>query len=260
MENKIHIRASILVFAEQAQQKLYRSFSLKGENVEIYSCREAFYLIKDCQAKIIIIDCGINIKLALKILEKTKYSHPHIPVILLTDKSSEEYAIQAFRLGVREYIRKPVNISELKKTIKHLLKVKRTVQEKRIPFVQNKRIDLEGALFLVKSDKPVNILAAIYHIEENLSEKISLADCAKRARLSKYHFCRYFKKHMGMSPMKYASSLRIMKAKQLLQRDDLSITEVSLSVGFNDYSAFSRCFKEIEGVTPKKYKDSLITK
>jgi YesN/AraC family two-component response regulator len=57
-----------------------------------------------------------------------------------------------------------------------------------------------------------------------------------------------------MSPVKYINSLRVEKAKELLTKTDMSIGEISETVGINDIQYFSRMFNEIEGISPLKYK------
>ena len=257
IEDKTMHKESILVFADKIYHRLYQAISPDGEMVEVYSCSEAFELIKDCQANIVLIDFGFEINKGLKLLKEIKTLHPSVPIILLTDTSSEEAAIKAFRAGAREYLRKPVNIFELQGMIKSLLEIKRTSNERRLPFVPSRSGSFGELSTIPTTDKPTNLLLAIRYIEENLTDKICLTNCAKEANLSKYHFCRNFKKYMGMSPMKFVMAMRISRAKELLQRDNLNIIEIALEVGFNDYSCFIRGFKKFTGLTPKKYRDSL---
>jgi AraC-like DNA-binding protein len=150
-----------------------------------------------------------------------------------------------------------VNIFELQQTIKSLLKIKRSSKEKRSPFFPIISSDNETPAITATTSKPLNLLNIIHYIEEKLDEKICLTDCARKANLSKHHFCRNLKKYIGMSPMRFVTFLKVGRAKELLQREDLNITEVALEVGFNDHSSFVRGFKKLTGVTPKKYRDSI---
>jgi YesN/AraC family two-component response regulator len=257
MVNKISCRNTILVLAEKYNQKLYRILNIEDTNIEIYSCKEDESPLRRIEPSFVIIDCGFEIELGLKVLEKIKNVLPSVPVILITDKSSEEHAIQAFRLGAREYLRKPIDIFELQDTIQEILKLKRDSRERRVQFVPKIRADSGEFLSFRNTDKPVNLLASLNYIEQNFTEEICLSECAKIANLSKYHFCRLFKKHMGLSPMEYVNMRRIIKAKDLFSREDYNNTEISLTIGFNDYGTFLRNFKKITGLTPKKYRESL---
>lgn len=252
-----HKRASILVFADKVYHQIYKTISLTGEKIKVHTQDEALKIIRDSKPDVIIIDCGFNINKGIKLLIKIKAGHPEVPIILLTDKSSEEMAIKAFRAGARDYIQKPINISALQRSLKTLLQIKRSSREKRKQFVQPKTITPKTNDSLLSNEKPLSILRAVRYMEENLTHTITLDDCANKARLSKYHFCRTFKKYMGMSPMKYVSSMRFNQAKELLKARNLSMLEIALSVGYGDYSSFVREFKRHTGTMPRKYRESI---
>jgi len=74
--------------------------------------------------------------------------------------------------------------------------------------------------------------------------------------MSRFHFCRVFKRHLKQSPISYLIGLRIERARNLLKTTDLSMSEVAALVGFNDISNFSRMFKELNGVSPSRFRRS----
>lgn len=95
------------------------------------------------------------------------------------------------------------------------------------------------------------------YIEEHLSERISLGTLARLVRLSPYHFSRAFKQSFGMPPHRYHTYRRIERAKVLLQRHALSVTDIGLSLGFSETSSFTTTFRKITGLTPSRYHRSL---
>ena len=95
------------------------------------------------------------------------------------------------------------------------------------------------------------------HIEENLGERIPLAELAKLVSLSPYHFCRAFKQSFGLPPHRYHTSRRIEHAKALLADSRLSVTEIGLRVGFSESSSFTAVFRKATGLTPTAYARSL---
>jgi YesN/AraC family two-component response regulator len=250
-------KKSILVIAQKEYFGSYSSIFVKGEHVEKRHLRDAFDLVPDCQADVVILDCGFAIGNGLMILKKLKATHPEIPLIFLTDASSEEIAVEAFRAGAREYFKKPVNIIELQNTVKLLLRIKRLQKEARSPFIATRSADLGDAAKAVTTDKPANLLCAIRYIEENIGNKISLYELADTARLSRYHFCRSFSRHMGMSPMKYIAAMRVDMAKDLLKVNDMTVSMVASEVGYNDLCNFIKQFKRLTGFTPARYKASI---
>ena len=94
-------------------------------------------------------------------------------------------------------------------------------------------------------------------IEEHLAEQISLTTLAQLARLSPYHFCRAFKQSFGVPPHRYHTSLRIERAKVLLQRRPLSVTEIGMTLGFSETSSFTAAFRKATGLTPSGYHRSV---
>lgn len=94
---------------------------------------------------------------------------------------------------------------------------------------------------------------AVAYIRENFSTQITLSGLAKRFSVSSEHFSRMFKKETGLGFSKYLNSLRLQYAEQLLKSSEkYSITEVAQICGFDDSNYFSKKFKEVYGISPKK--------
>lgn len=87
-------------------------------------------------------------------------------------------------------------------------------------------------------------------IESDLSEDLSLKVLANAAGLSEYHFLRMFKQSTGYTPHQYVINQRIERAKELLQKTDMSITEIAYLLGFSTPAHFTHHFHRKTGVTP----------
>jgi AraC family transcriptional regulator len=94
----------------------------------------------------------------------------------------------------------------------------------------------------------------VAYIEEHLAEPIALEALARLVGLSACYFCRAFRQSLGMPPHRYQLSRRIERAKALLAKRAASITDVSLTVGYNDTSAFCTAFRRATGLTPSTYR------
>jgi AraC family transcriptional regulator len=92
------------------------------------------------------------------------------------------------------------------------------------------------------------------HIEEHLTQQISLATLAQLVRLSPYHFSRAFKQSFGMPPHRFHAHRRIERAKDLLAKPAMSVTEVGIAIGFSGTSSFTTSFRKITGMTPTDYR------
>jgi AraC family transcriptional regulator len=98
---------------------------------------------------------------------------------------------------------------------------------------------------------------ALAYIEGHIAEPISLAALAQLVGLSASYFCRAFRQSFGMPPQRYQLSRRIERARMLLANHFTSVTDVSLSVGYNDASAFCTAFRRVTGVSPSAYRRNL---
>ncbi len=98
------------------------------------------------------------------------------------------------------------------------------------------------------------ITRAIEYINANLTESLTIDNICKKIHVSKYHFCREFKKATGFTVMDYILKTRIVIAKSLLQETKKSISEISENCGFSSISYFSRAFKNETSFSPLKYR------
>ena len=73
--------------------------------------------------------------------------------------------------------------------------------------------------------------------------------------MSRFYFCRLFKQSTGITLYQYLIKCRTERAKALLLQGNLSIADVALAVGFSNQSHFTKHFKRLVGVTPKKFSD-----
>jgi AraC-like DNA-binding protein len=98
------------------------------------------------------------------------------------------------------------------------------------------------------------VQTACGYMEHNYTEAITLADLSKVSGLNKYTLLRNFTTQRGITPYQYLSTIRINKAKKLLEAG-VSPIETALQSGFTDQSHFTRFFKNFIGLTPKLYQD-----
>ena len=96
------------------------------------------------------------------------------------------------------------------------------------------------------------IVQAKLFIDSNYPDNINLNDIADEAYFSKFHFIRLFKSTYGKTPHQYLTSVRIEKAKLLLQTN-IPISDVCFAIGFDSISSFTGLFKKITKMTPSVY-------
>lgn len=103
-----------------------------------------------------------------------------------------------------------------------------------------------------RTEQSMEVKAICEFIEEHYKESITLADLCKLTGLSKYYLLRSFTRQKGISPYSYLETIRIDKAKKMLEQG-LPPIEAALQTGFVDQSHFSNFFKKFIGLTPKQY-------
>ena len=101
---------------------------------------------------------------------------------------------------------------------------------------------------------PSQLRRAIAYLDDNLTLDISLSDLADAVGLSTFHFARAFKSATGMPPYRYLLALRIARAKDLLAKSALAISDVAAAVGYEDQSQLARRFRKEVGLTPSQYR------
>lgn len=104
------------------------------------------------------------------------------------------------------------------------------------------------------SSQHIVIDRALAYINENFNQSITLEQVAEKINRSPYYFSHLFRKVMNMTFVEYITQTRIKKAKELLLTDDLTISEISSGIGYQDPNYFSRVFKAFCGVSPKQWK------
>jgi AraC family transcriptional regulator len=97
----------------------------------------------------------------------------------------------------------------------------------------------------------------IDYINDHLQDELSIVDLARAAKLSPQHFVTAFKASTGISPHQYVINRRIDRARDMLRREDKTISEIAYAVGFSSQSHLTASFRRTTGLTPRKFRQSL---
>ena len=230
------------VFINTREQVLQRSLS---------GCNDIKFHLFD----IILLDCGYNVPLGINLLEKIKKTAPQCIVLFIWPTTSEDHIIKIFRLGARDFIKKPIDVHELRNTLCKLLNAKISSNEKRSPALTALQNNGLTEPAVSTSNNSCNMEKVIDYINEHLGDDINLKDLEQIANLSKYYFIRRFRNHTGFTPKEYIIYARIEKAKNILKtQNDINISRLSADIGFNYVSSFTKHFTKYTGYSPSRYK------
>lgn len=104
------------------------------------------------------------------------------------------------------------------------------------------------------------IAHALQYIKFNYNGNIQVNDIADYVGINRSYFSSIFKQKMNLSPKEYLQQFRLGKAKALLADTSMSIADIALQVGYNDPFIFSKLFKKIEGLSPRAYRNQVLSK
>lgn len=192
----------------------------------------------------------------IDVLREIKDAAPSVPVIIVTAYGDEDVAVEAFRSGARDYIKKPFSMADLSTKIDFYLALKRADQKRRKNVLPRDGALRDLALLpsAVTLSQYHKVQHALRFINDNYKTDIRLVAAAGAAGMSPAHFSRIFKKVMGVSYQDYLNNRRITKAQNLLRSSAQTITEIALSLGFADATGFGRIFKKLTNQTPSVYR------
>lgn len=180
---------------------------------------------------------------------KADLNYSHIPVILLTAKTSMQSKIQGLELGADAYIEKPFSFEYLLATIGNQISNREKLRQSfaKSPFVA------VNTMALTKVDEEfVKKLNDI--ILANLSNsEFSTDDMAESLNMSRSNFYRKVKGVLDLTPNEYLRLERLKRAAQLLKEGKCRVNEVCYAVGFNSPSYFAKCFLKQFGILPKDF-------
>jgi signal transduction histidine kinase/DNA-binding response OmpR family regulator len=189
---------------------------------------------------------GIELCDRLKNDERTS----HIPVIMLTAKSTSEDIISGLEQGADNYIVKPFNMDELMVRIKNLL-----IQRERLRKKYSRMIGWDWEEIGVTTLDELFLKKILGTISENISDfHFNVGELQKHMSMSREHMFRKLKALTGQSPSEMIRIMRLKLAASLLEKGEESITRISMQVGFSNPSYFSQCFREYYGQKPSDYK------
>jgi len=181
-------------------------------------------------------------------LVKNNLQISHIPVILLTAKSSDEVQIEALEAGADDFIAKPFNLDILQLKIQKLIDQQ---EDRRQLFKKNIFINSDKLTYTHVDEELIK--KVIKNIELNLDNiSYSVEKLSKDMNMDRTGLYRKLSALTGQTPSELIRSIRLKYSTQLLEKG-IPVAEVAEKVGFSSTSYFTKCFQEEFGVKPSQY-------
>ncbi len=213
---------------------------------------EGLKMALDLSPDIIITDVKMPRMNGTEMVRALKDSGGQSHIIMLTAYNDFNYVQSALRLGVKDYLVKPLKNGDLESSVKTVIdSIKHqppaASNENMLLFVPN----------LPLSEHTLNkyIAGAIKYIDSHCREDISLTAVAQYLDISEGYLSRIFKKETNYTFTDYLIYYRIKLSMQLLKDHRMKVYEVADTVGYSDTTYFSNQFKKIVGMSPTKYQE-----
>lgn len=188
-----------------------------------------------------------GLELCKKIKDDVRVSHT--PVILLTARTAEEQKLEGFECGADDYITKPFNFEILQSRIRNLIHQRELYQKE-----MRHKIDVRASYVEVTSLDEKLVNRALKIVEEKISDAdFSVEDLSHELGMSRVHLYKKLQALTGKSPLEFIRSIRLQHAAQLLEKSQLTVSEVAYKVGFNNPKYFAKYFREEFQVLPSAY-------
>mgnify|MGYP001022761460 CR=1 FL=1 len=250
MATKLPIRIVVAEDEELIRNHLVKKIEAAGPDLAVVRAaqdgREALDFVRREPVDLVVTDIRMPMMDGLELIKSLHHHFPRIRTIIATGYADFEYARQALRYDVSEYLLKPVKPAELKQA---LVRVQTSIEHEQQRAAKN----LEGAAG--RADRPEAIVELVRrYLRENFAKELSLEEISRSFNFTPSYLSKIFMRHTGEPPSKYLISLRIQEAKYLLARHpELTVKEVAERVGYADPFYFSRLFKQMTGVAPTEF-------
>ena len=173
----------------------------------------------------------------------------HIPVLMLTAKSDEEYQKNGLDCGAWDYITKPFNTDALLKKIDNIIETRNRFKT----YLASQNITIDVKKHYTTFDQKI-ISKIIDAIQLHLDDpEYSVEDLAREIGLSRMQLHRKLRTLIGQTTTSFINSIRISHARYLFEHGCDRIQEAMDAVGISSYSHFNNTFKKIMGLSPADY-------
>ena len=186
---------------------------------------------------------------------KTNINTSHIPLILLTAKTTIESKLEGLTFGADDYITKPFNVQYFRARIENLIEQRKRLQE----FFQSNNFTTGGftpKLPDVTSPDSIFMSKVMEKIEQNMdNSEFTVDELVSAAAMSRTIFFKKIKSLTGLAPIEFIRDVRIQRAAQLITTMKVTIKEVVFMIGMSDPKYFSKCFRKKYNLSPMEYKN-----
>lgn len=209
--------------------------------------KTALEALKTVRPDLLITDIRMNEMNGLEMIKRLRAHYPDLYVLILSGYADFEYAKQAIKHGISDYLLKPVDRVELMQALDSF---KRRAKSREEPAPAGEEDE--------EARRGRGIIRRVKElIAERLDQEISLQSMAEQVHLNHQYLSVLFKNETGQNFSDYVTQCRMNKAKAHLRETNLKIYEVAALSGYVSAKHFMAVFKEVVGMTPTQYREGI---
>jgi signal transduction histidine kinase/ligand-binding sensor domain-containing protein/CheY-like chemotaxis protein/AraC-like DNA-binding protein len=243
----------ILIVEDNADLRFYLKENLRYfyQIIEASDGKEGWQKALSLHPHLVVSDISMPVMDGIELTQKIKGDKrtSHIPIILLTAITGEREQIKGLKTGANDYLTKPFNVEILAVKIKNLLDVNKSLKD-----IYSKQIKITTESVEIES-KDVKLMRIIrQYIEDKINDPaLSVEELGKHAGVSRGTLYRKIIELTGMKPVEYIRDVKLDKAIELLEKSDLTVSQIAYMTGFASPNYFARTFKAKYKMIPSDY-------
>lgn len=237
---------------EGVKKTLEQWSSGRSQILSAASGQEAIEVFERQTVHLLITDVSMPEMDGLMLIEQLRKRGKNPIVIILSGYSEFNYAQKAIRLGVTNYLLKPITKNKLIEAVEQGLDLEKN--QERVEVIQKVVDDRLIKLNQENAQTRDPIKEAIRYVNENLDRPLSLREIADYVHLNPSYLSGLFKAQTNLTFSEYVTRSKLQNAKNLLITTDLPVSDIAEKIGYQTAKYFIKLFKEYEGITPSKYR------
>ena len=199
--------------------------------------------MRELKPDIVFVDMCMPVISGAEFLKQASLEFPNSKYIVVSGYDDYSYTRAAIQNGALDYLLKPILEKELNATL-----------QKAVDLLNLERKPVSSS---TEDVPPLEQIPGIIkeYLEKNYASEIKLDMFSKQYFFTKEYLTKLFKKKFGYSIYEYTTLLRMNRAQELLQNDQIQIQEIAERLGYRDNNYFSKAFKNYFGVSPSDYRE-----
>lgn len=220
-----------------------------GSVREAENGEQALLLARKMPPDVVITDIRMSGMGGLLLCDELGARYPDIGMILISGHRDFSFAQQAIRLGVSDYLLKPIDERALLQAVKQCL----------FQIERQRALSAGAEAAPAPPRAPGNqthpaVRAMVNHIEKNYAAKITLSSAARLVHMNGSYLSKLFGDETGQTFTHYLARVRVERAMEMLADPSMKIYQIAGNVGYPDVKYFVSVFKEITGLTPSEWR------